>query len=239
MNTFMRLRLLLSVLLFSLLLQGCATVEGPTDPEDPFESFNRAMYTFNDTLDKAILEPVAKGYNAVLPDPVNKGVSNFFSNIDDVVVIFNDLLQLKIGQALSDTARVFFNTTFGLLGFIDVASSMDLPKHDEDLGQTFGYWGVSTGPYLVLPFLGPSDIRDTVGLIGDAYVDPLNDITPNSTRNGLILLEGIDTRAGLLTASKVLQEAALDEYLFVRDAYLQRRENLVHDGDPPKPSFND
>ena len=239
MNTFTRLRLLLSVLLFSLVLQGCATVEGPTDPEDPFESFNRAMYTFNDTLDKAILKPVAKGYNAALPDPVNKGVSNFFSNIDDVVVIFNDLLQLKIGQALSDTARVFFNTTIGVLGFIDVASGMDLPKHDEDLGQTFGYWGIDTGPYLVLPFLGSSDIRDTIGLIGDAYVDPLNDITPNDTRNWLIVLEGVDTRAGLLSASKVLQEAALDEYLFVRDAYLQRRQNLVHDGDPPKPSFDD
>jgi phospholipid-binding lipoprotein MlaA len=239
MNTFTRIRLLLSVLLFSLVLQGCATVEGPTDPEDPFESFNRAMYTFNDTLDKAILKPVAQGYNAALPNPVNKGVSNFFSNIDDVVVIFNDLLQLKIEQALSDTARVFFNSTIGLLGFFDVASGMDLPKHNEDLGQTFGYWGVATGPYLVLPFLGPSDIRDTVGLIGDAYVDPLNDITPDGTRNGLILLEGVDTRAGLLSASKVLQEAALDEYLFVRDAYLQRRENLIYDGDPPKPSFDD
>jgi phospholipid-binding lipoprotein MlaA len=239
MNTFMRLRLLVSVLLFSLLLQGCATVEGPTDPEDPFESFNRAMYSFNDTLDKAVLKPVAKGYNAALPDPVNKGVSNFFSNIDDVVVIFNDLLQLKIEQALSDTARVFFNSTIGLLGFFDVASSMDLPKHNEDLGQSFGYWGISTGPYLVLPFLGPSDIRDTVGLIGDAYIDPLNDITPDETRTGLTLLEGVDTRAGLLTASKVLQEAALDEYLFVRDSYLQRRENLIYDGNPPKPSFDD
>jgi len=239
MNTFTRLRLLLSVLLFSLVLQGCATVEGPTDPEDPFESFNRAVYTFNDTLDKAILKPVAQGYNAALPNPVNKGVSNFFSNLDDVVVVFNDLLQLKIGQALSDTARVFFNSTIGIFGLIDVASGMDLPKHDEDLGQSFGYWGIDTGPYLVIPFLGPSDIRDAVGRVGDAYVDPLNDITPDGTRNGLLLLEGVDIRAGLLSASKVLKEAALDEYLFVRDAYLQRRENLVYDGDPPKPSFDD
>ena len=239
MNTFTRLRLLLSVLLFSLVLQGCATVEGPTDPEDPFESFNRAVYTFNDTLDKAILKPVAQGYNAALPNPVNKGVSNFFSNLDDVVVVFNDLLQLKIGQALSDTARVFFNSTIGIFGLIDVASGMDLPKHDEDLGQSFGYWGIDTGPYLVIPFLGPSDIRDAVGRVGDAYVDPLNDITPDGTRNGLLLLEGVDIRAGLLSASKVLKEAALDEYLFVRDAYLQRREDLVYDGDPPKPSFDD
>jgi phospholipid-binding lipoprotein MlaA len=239
MNTFTRLRLLLSVLLFSLVLQGCATVEGPTDPEDPFESFNRAVYSFNDTLDKAILKPVAQGYNAALPDPVNKGVSNFFSNLDDVVVVFNDLLQLKLGQALSDTARVFFNSTIGIFGLIDVASGMDLPKHDEDLGQTFGYWGIDTGPYLVIPFLGSSDIRDAIGRVGDAYVDPLNDITPDGTRNGLLLLEGVDIRAGLLSASKVLKEAALDEYLFVRDAYLQRRENLVYDGDPPKPTFDD
>lgn len=239
MNTFTRLRLLLSVLLFSLILQGCATVEGPTDPEDPFESFNRAIYSFNDTLDKAVLKPVAQGYNAALPDPVNKGVSNFFSNIDDVVVVFNDLLQLKIGQAASDTARLLINTTIGILGLIDVASAMDLPKHDEDLGQSFGYWGIGTGPYLVLPFLGPSDIRDTVGLVGDAYVDPLNEITPDGTRTGLVLLEGVDTRAGLLGASKVLKEAALDEYLFVRDAYLQRRQSLVYDGDPPKPTFDD
>lgn len=239
MNTFTRLPLLLTVLLFSLVLQGCATVQGQTDPEDPFESFNRAMYTFNDTLDKAILKPVAKGYNAVLPDPVNKGVSNFFSNIDDIVVIFNNLLQLKIEQAASDTARVFFNTTIGLLGFIDVASAMDLPKHDEDLGQTFGYWGINTGPYLVLPFLGSSNIRDAVGLIGDSYVDPLNGVSPDGTRNWMILLEGVDTRAGLLSASKVLEEAALDEYLFTRDAYLQRRQDRVYDGNPPRPSFDE
>ncbi len=239
MNTFTRLRLLLSALLFSLILQGCATVEGPTDPEDPFESFNRAMYSFNDTLDMAILKPVAQGYDAALPAPVNKGVSNFFSNIDDVVVIFNDLLQLKIEQTFSDTARLLLNSTIGILGLIDVASTMDLPKHDEDLGQTFGYWGIGTGPYLVLPFLGPNDIRDTVGLVGDAYVDPLNDITPDGTRTGLVLLEGVDTRAGLLSASKVLKEAALDEYLFVRDAYLQRRQNLVYDGNPPKPKFDE
>jgi len=238
MNTFTRLRPLLSILLLGLFLQGCATVEGPTDPEDPFESFNRAMYSFNTTVDKAILKPAAEGYNAVLPDPVNKGISNFFSNLNDVVVIFNDLLQLKLEQGVHDTARVFFNTTLGLLGFFDVASAMDLPKHNEDLGQSLGYWGIDTGPYLVLPLLGPSNIRDTAGLIGDAYVDPMNDINPDDTRTGLILLNVVDTRAGLLSASKVLQEAALDEYLFTRDAYLQRRQNLVYDGNPPKPSFD-
>lgn len=238
MNTFTRLRLLPSVVLLSLILQGCATVEGPTDPEDPFESFNRAMYSFNTTVDKAILKPAAEGYNAVLPDPVNKGISNFFSNLNDIVVIFNDLLQLKLEQSAHDSARVFFNTTIGLLGFFDVASAMEFPKHNEDLGQSLGYWGIDTGPYLVLPLLGPSNIRDTVGLIGDAYVDPLNDINPDDTRTGLIVLNVVDTRAGLLSASKVLQEAALDEYLFTRDAYLQRRQNLVYDGNPPKLSFD-
>lgn len=238
MNTFTRIRLLLSVSLFSLILQGCATVEGPTDPEDPFESFNRAMYSFNDTLDKAVLKPVAEGYNAVLPDPVNKGISNFFNNIDDIVVIFNDLLQLKIEQAASDTARVFFNTTIGIFGFFDVASGMELAKHNEDLGQSLGYWGIDTGPYLVLPILGPSNIRDTVGLVGDSYVDPMNGVKPDSDRNWLIVVEGVDTRAGLLSTSKVLEEAALDPYLFVRDAYLQHRQNQVYDGNPPKRNFD-
>jgi len=231
--------LIVSVLLSLSLLGGCASIEGQADPDDPLESFNRAMYSFNDTLDQAILKPVAQGYNAALPDPVNKGVSNFFSNLEDVVVVFNDLLQFKFEQALSDTARIFFNSTIGIFGLIDVASGMDLPKHDEDFGQTLGYWGVDTGAYIVWPFFGPSNVRDTVGSISDAYVNPLYDITPDSTRDGLVVLDAIDTRAGLLSASKILKEAALDPYLFVRDAYLQRRENLVYDGNPPKLKFDE
>jgi len=231
--------LIASLLLSLALLSGCATVHGEADPEDPLESFNRAMYSFNDTLDQAILKPVAQGYNAVLPDPVNKGVSNFFSNLEDIVVVFNDLLQFKFEQALTDTARVFFNTTIGVFGLIDVASGMDMPKHNEDFGQTLGYWGVDTGPYIVWPFLGPSNVRDTVGFIGDAYVNPLYDIEPEGTQNALLVVNVIDTRAGLLSASKILKEAALDPYLFVRDAYLQRRQNLVYDGNPPKPKFDE
>ena len=231
--------LLISLLLSLSLLSGCATIEGEADPDDPLESFNRAMYSFNDTLDRAVLKPVAQGYNAVLPAPVNKGVSNFFSNIDDVVVLFNDILQLKFDQTLSDGARIFFNTTIGLLGIFDVASGMDLPKHDEDFGQTLGYWGVDTGAYIVWPFFGPSNVRDTVGLIGDAYVNPLYDIEPEGDRTVLVVVDVIDRRAGLLSASKILKEAALDPYLFVRDAYLQRRQNLVYDGNPPKQKFDE
>lgn len=231
--------LLISLLLSFSLLGGCATIEGEADPDDPLESFNRAMYSFNDTLDRAILKPVAQGYNAVLPEPVNKGVSNFFSNIDDVVVLFNDILQLKFDQTLSDTARILFNTTIGLFGVFDVASGMDLPKHNEDFGQTLGYWGVETGTYIVWPFFGPSNVRDTVGLVADAYVNPLYDVEPDDDRLALVVVDLIDTRAGLLSASTILEEAALDPYLFVRDAYLQRRQNLVYDGNPPKPKFDE
>jgi len=231
--------LLIGLLLSISLLSGCATIHGEADPEDPLESFNRAMYGFNDTLDRAILKPVAQGYNAALPDPVSRGVSNFFSNIDDVVVLFNDILQLKFEQSLSDSARIFFNTTIGLLGIFDVASGMDLPKHEEDFGQTLGYWGVETGPYIVLPFFGPSNVRDTVGLIGDAYVNPLYDVEPEGDRTALTVVNLVDTRAGLLSASKILKEAALDPYLFVRDAYSQHRQNLVYDGNPPKEKFDE
>lgn len=240
MKTLSQKHSLIASLLLSLsLLSGCATINGEADPDDPLESFNRAMYSFNDTLDQAILKPVAQGYNAALPDPVNKSVSNFFSNLEDVVVVFNDLLQFKIEQALSDTARVFFNSTIGVFGLFDVASGMDMPKHDEDFGQTLGYWGVDTGAYIVWPFFGPSNVRDTVGSISDAYVNPLYDITPRDTQTGLVIVDVIDTRAGLLSASKILKEAALDPYLFVRDAYLQRRQSLVYDGNPPKLKFDE
>lgn len=234
MQTFIRRVAGASLIIISAgFLSGCAA-PGPTEEQDPFEGFNRAMYSFNDTVDKAILKPIAQGYDAALPAPASKGVSNFFSNIDDVVVIFNDLLQFKFSQAAHDTGRIFFNTTVGLLGFLDVATAMDLPKHNEDFGQTLGYWGVGDGPYLVLPFFGPSSVRDTVGLIGDIYVDPVYDITPERDRNLTAFVRTIDKRAGLLSASKVLKEAALDPYLFVRDAYLQKRKNDVYDGHPPE-----
>ncbi len=231
------------------LLAGCTTLEGPTDPEDPFESFNRSMYSFNETIDEYALKPVAQGYTKITPVPVRKGVGNFFSNLDDVVVIFNDLLQLKIGQFFSDIGRVVVNSTVGIYGLIDWASDMGLEKHDEDFGQTLGYWGLSSGPYLVLPFFGPSSVRDTGGLLTDRLtVNPISNEVhegtpfpdrPNDVNLGLTLIDAVDTRARLLGAGRVLGIAALDPYIFVRDAYLQRRENLVYDGNPPDDLWDD
>ena len=222
------------LVLAALLLSGCATIDGPRDPRDPLESYNRAMYEFNDDFDRALFRPLAEGYDKVMPKPLNNGVSNFFSNLDDVVVLLNDLLQLKFKQGLSDLGRITWNSTVGLLGLIDVASHMDLPKHNEDFGQTLGYWGVGSGPYLVLPFLGPSSVRDSAGLVADWQVDLLAEVDSEDSRWGLIALNAVDTRAGLLRASRVLDSASLDPYSFMRDAYLQRRQSLVYDGSPPQ-----
>lgn len=232
------------LLIFSFFLVGCATVSGPTDPRDPLESYNRSVYEFNDGLDRYLLKPVAKGYDAITPNPVQKGIRNFFSNIDDVLVMFNDLLQLKFLQFASDTGRFLINTTLGLGGLIDWATDMGLPKHNEDFGQTLGYWGVPEGPYFVLPFLGPSTIRDTTGLVVDAsQFDPIwqeiENGYPLHRRDkdiswGLTTVKFIDTRASLLKAEKIMDEAALDRYTFIREFYLQRRENLVYDGAPPE-----
>ena len=233
-------RLTFTLLLLSLLgLGGCASVKGPTDPQDPLEGYNRAMYKFNDAVDRAVLKPVAKGYVKVTPAPVRTGVNNFFSNLDDVVVLVNDLLQFKVKQAASDLGRLTFNSTVGLFGLIDVATPMNFPKHNEDFGQTLGYWGVGPGPYLVLPFLGPSDIRDTGGLVADWQIDPIQQIDDTNTRYGTVALKVIDKRANLLRASSVLESATFDPYAFMRDAYLQHRRNEVYDGNPPQPSFEE
>jgi phospholipid-binding lipoprotein MlaA len=215
---------------------GCATLEGPTEPHDPFESYNRAVYKFNEDFDRVVAKPVAQFYQDVLPAPVDKGLTNFFSNINDVIVLANDLMQLKVEQSAQDLARIFFNTTIGLLGFIDVASQMDLPKHREDFGQTLGYWGVPTGPYFVLPIFGPSTIRDSVGLGVDyaAFYPIFNRIDNTAVEWSLFALDLIDQRADLLGASQLLEEAALDPYVFTREAYLQRRLNFVYDGNPPQ-----
>lgn len=236
-----------------LLMQGCATVNGPGDPNDPLEGYNRAMYKFNDGVDRYVVKPVAKGYDAVTPAPVQKGIGNFFSNLDDVVVIVNDLLQFKLKQAAADTGRFIINSTLGLFGLIDWATDMGLEKHNEDFGQTLGYWGVPSGPYIILPFLGPSTIRDTGGLYADTnYLDPIYNewqdggFPPPERENGnavwgLTTLKVVDTRAKLLKIGNIVDEASLDPYVFLREAYLQRRKNLVFDGNPPKeePVFNE
>lgn len=213
-------------------LGGCATGED-RDPRDPLEPLNRATYSFNDMLDRALIKPLAQGYNYIMPEPANQGVTNFFNNIADIRSALNNLLQLKIGRAFSDVGRVAVNTTVGILGLIDVASNMNLPRYGEDFGQTLGVWGFGPGPYLVLPLLGPSSGRDTVGLVVDWYTDPITHMNDDTWRWRLRGLDLIDTRAGLLNASRVLEEAALDEYAFVRDAFLQRRRSQVYDGNPP------
>ncbi|HTJ95987.1 MAG TPA: VacJ family lipoprotein [Rhodocyclaceae bacterium] len=212
-------------------LSGCAT---SSNPKDPIEGFNRAMYGVHEGIDTVVLKPVAKGYDAVLPDPVQTGVTNFFSNIGDLAISLNDLLQAKPGDALSDLGRFVINSTVGVLGLFDVATKAGLEKHDEDFGQTFGRWGVGDGAYVFIPVFGPRTARDTVGLVFDVWVDPITNIDNVPTRNSLLALRAVNTRADLLPADKVIEEAALDKYSYIRDAYLQRRQNLVHDGNPPR-----
>jgi phospholipid-binding lipoprotein MlaA len=213
------------------LLAGCAS---SGNPKDPIEGFNRAMFAFNEGLDSAIIKPVATGYDAVLPTPIKTGVTNFFSNIEDLFIGVNNLLQGKVPEAFSDLGRVLINSTVGLLGVIDFASDAGLEKHDEDFGQTFGRWGVGNGAYVVIPVFGPRTVRDTVGLVLDVAADPVANHNPKRTRDIALVLRLVNDRANLLPADKVVEEAALDKYSYMRDAYLQRRRNLIHDGNPPR-----
>jgi phospholipid-binding lipoprotein MlaA len=217
----------------AMLTTGCAT-DPYADPRDPLEEYNRASHSFNDMMDRMLFTPVAKGYNFITPTPLNRGITNFYNNLGDVRSAANNLLQLKVGRAFSDIGRVGVNSTLGLLGFMDVASNMNLPRYNEDFGQTLGAWGVGSGPYLILPFLGPSSVRDGASILVDFFFDPIFYLDKRSTRWSLWGLLLVDTRADLLNASRVIDQAALDPYSFIRDAYLQRRENLVHDGDPPE-----
>jgi phospholipid-binding lipoprotein MlaA len=226
------------LLLCVLLLGGCAS-STYHNPKDPLESFNRSMYTFNDTVDKAVLKPAAKAYNVVVPPPGRMMISNFFSNLDDVIVTANDLLQLKVKQALSDAGRIVVNSTVGLLGLVDVASHVGMDKHDEDFGQTLGYWGIGNGAYLVLPFFGPSSVRDGIGLYADSRISPLQKVSNVPARNEAYATKAVSLRAGLLSKEKLLDEAAIDRYSFLRDAYLQRRKSLVYDGNPPRDKHYD
>ncbi len=228
----------ISIALTLLALSGCASTSAK-NPADPFESFNRGVYKFNDTLDRAVAKPVAKGYDKVMPDTAKMMVTNFFSNLNDVIVTANDLLQLKLRQGFSDGMRVLVNSTLGIGGLVDVAS-MQLPKHNEDFGQTLGYWGVKSGPYLMLPVLGPSSFRDGIGLYVDGITSPIyRDVPKIRTRNQLYLTEMVNQRQQLLSDEKVMEGAILDRYAFIRDAYLQRRQNLVYDGNPPRDIYDD
>ena len=233
------------LLVLVLLLAGCAgagvrenadTVQ-EEETWDPLEGFNRAMFSFNETFDAWLLKPVAKGYDWLLPGPAKTGIGNFFSNLVQPAVAVNDLLQGKPAQSGRDAGRFLLNSTVGLLGFIDVAKSAGLEPRDEDWGQTFAVWGVKEGPYFVWPIIGPRYLRDTVGWSFDwasspvTYLDPVPSWSARS-------LDIVDTRARLLPAEKVLNQAAGDDkYIFVREAYRQRRQSLIYDGNPPKPKF--
>jgi phospholipid-binding lipoprotein MlaA len=226
------------ILISSLTLTACSNVPNK-NPVDPFESFNRGVYTFNDKVDKVVAKPLAKGYSAVMPDLGKTLVSNVFSNLDDVIVTFNDLLQFKLRQGFSDGMRVLVNTTIGMGGLVDVASFGKLPKHNEDFGQTLGYWGLDSGPYVVLPLLGSSSFRDTAGVYTDSLFSPISNTRHIRTRNQMVITKAINRRAQLLENEKLLDEAAIDRYQFMRDAYLSNRQNLVYDGNPPREKYEE
>ncbi len=234
MNSIDRISSLRSSALTGLLLlalSGCATTGTQTDP---IEGFNRAMFTINDGIDTVLIRPVAVAYDAVLPNPVRKGVTNFFGNIADVLIGVNNVLQGKLSDGVSDLSRVLVNSTVGILGILDVASDIGMEKHDEDFGQTFGRWGVDSGAYVVLPVLGPSTARDTVGLVLDMKADPVSNLDDRAVRNSLSVLQIINGRANYLAGDRVVEAAALDKYSYVRDAYLQSRRSLIYDGSPPR-----
>lgn len=203
------------------------------DARDPWESMNRRVYAFNDVVDMAVVRPVAQVYVQVLPGFARTGVHNFLGNLSDVWSMANSALQLK-GQATAETfMRVSVNTVLGLAGVLDIATEVGLEKRKEDFGQTLGYWGVPSGPYVVLPILGPSTVRDVLGLPLDFKADPGQNASHVATRNTLTVLRVTDLRASLLKTVDTVKEASLDPYSFVRDAYLQKRENDIYDGNPP------
>jgi phospholipid-binding lipoprotein MlaA len=217
------------------LASGCASVPGAAPQKDPWESLNRGTYEFNDSLDRLAFKPVARFYADVVPGFAQEGVYNFFENVYDVNTGLNNLLQGKFAEGASDLARFAVNTVMGIGGLWDLATPMGLEKRQEDFGQTLGWWGVPPGPYLVLPFLGPSTVRDAAGRVVDpnyAYSRQISDIV---VRNSIFALDTIRTRAGYLKAGKIVDEAAaIDPYSFTRDAWLQRRRNQVFDGRPPR-----
>jgi phospholipid-binding lipoprotein MlaA len=237
-------RLLFAVACLSA-LTACGTMKNHSGEEvatevrnnakDPFEGFNRAIYTFNDKTDRYVLKPIAKGYRAIVPKPVIRSISNFFSNLHDPANMLYNFLQGKPKEGFSDLSRVIVNSTIGIAGVFDVATKMGLEKHNEDFGQTLAVWGVGDGPYLVLPFFGPSNIRDGASIPVDWYTYPTNHMEEHSTRDKMVVVEVVDKRAQLLDAGDILEQAAgADPYIFVREAFRQRRLSLIHDGNPPQ-----
>lgn len=213
--------------------QGSEAAAAATDPRDPWEQTNRKIHAFNDRLDRAVLRPVAQAYVDVLPSFLRTGIRNFLGNLGDVWSTANAGLQLKGQPAAENFMRVVINSTLGLYGVMDVASELGLEKHKEDFGQTLGHWGLQSGPYVVLPVLGPATLRDTLALPVDWQASPGQYFQGSGQRTGVTLLNATETRAGLLSTGDAVQQAALDPYTFVRDAWLQKRQNDVYDGNPP------
>ena len=224
-----RLLVLASALALSSGLCGAAE-----NPHDPYENFNRTMYSVNKTLDTYVTRPVAQAYDAAVPLPAKAGAGNFFGNVGEVWIGANSLLQGKPGDAGDSLARLLVNSTVGIFGLFDVASELGIERHNEDLGQTFAVWGAKESSYVFLPIIGPRTVRDTAGWAVEFFTDPLMGIKNYHTRYGAVTLRFVDVRAGLLPADKIVEEAAIDEYAYVRDAYLQRRQNLIYDGRPPR-----
>jgi phospholipid-binding lipoprotein MlaA len=228
-----------SLLLLSALLGGCAT--GPdASPNDPLEPFNRTVFSANDKIDKYVAIPLAKGYRKVTPSPVRTAVTNFFGNLGDVGNTVNNLLQGKGEDAVNSLMRIAVNTVFGIGGLIDIATPAGLRKHPQDVGLTLGTWGIPSGPYLVLPLFGPSSFRDGAGLAADFQLDPVTYTKP-AVRNSLYGLNFVNTRTNLLGTTELIEQAALDKYSFVRDGYLQRRQNLIESRTGPRnlPEYED
>lgn len=246
-----RARSPLAVLVIAALAVGCATTTpppagdglrpsqglptAPSNPADPWESWNRRVFAFNDAIDGAVLRPVAEAYVQVVPSPARQAIGNFFANFGDAWSVVNHLLQGKVEGALTSLVRVTTNSVFGLGGLIDIATEAGIDRQTEDLGQTLGAWGVGAGPYVVLPLFGPSTLRDSATWLPDRYVSPNLLVDRDATRALLTTTNIVDTRAGLLQSTRMLDTIALDRYSFVRDAYLQRRLNQVYDGNPPEP----
>ena len=223
-------------LVMACFLTACASVPNPdviAGVADPYENWNRKVFAMNDAIDGAVIKPVASGYKTVVPEPVRTCIGNIFSNVGDVFNAANNLLQGKFKEAGSDVCRIAINSTIGLFGCFDVASELGFEKHQEDFGQTLAVWGVGAGPYIVLPFFGPSTVRDGAAFAVELYLDPWGYIKPIRLRNGIRVARVIDKRSQLLEATDLADGAALDKYSFYRDAYLQRRRYLVYDGDPP------
>lgn len=228
-SRFMKLWLVAVTALFII---GCSSVpEEYRDPRDPWQAYNRAMFQFNTDFDNAFLKPTAQAYRFITPEPVDRGVTNFFDNIADATSVVNNLLQFKLARAGSDIGRVLVNSTLGIGGLFDVATNMGIQSYKEDFGQTLGYWGFSSGPYFVLPIVGPSSVRGAFGFAGDIIIDPFYSVKKNEIYWSFIALRLIDRRADLLDAMALVDDAALDRYSFVRDAYLARRDAAAKDGE--------